>query len=372
MKSRNLVTCLMIFGVVGPALAQTDRVQSLDAAPTTSATLVARNNVEILAGIGEGKASLSIGNKLKSGPTAWSLTFSSPVNKDGSPSEFANLDGLSKAVRTKFSLSWVIGEPTHADAAQIQSLNQADDRLCDDVAQLLGKTGADLQSFKNGRCSDNDSEGRGIFDLTTDERRRVRASDSLRARFRELERNYDCILWAAKDSPDCSKYFTVVNASATLGSQSFEFFNTDNAEKSKTRKTVWSGELSVAALHIPSAWLYRLAYRREHGYKASDDQLFCDPAQTGGPLVCQKLAGGPPTKDDKDIITLEARRNWGSVGLAPKISFDLESDVTGVELPVYLVRNKDGQLTGGLVVGWRNDRDDVTVGVFVGTPFKFL
>jgi len=41
-------------------------------------------------------------------------------------------------------------------------------------------------------------------------------------------------------------------------------------------------------------------------------------------------------------------------------------------LPVYLWGTSDGNLNGGFRAGWRDDTDDFTFSIFVGSNFGFL
>ena len=359
-----LVAAVAAQGAGTEALQQ--NVTVLDKAPATSAAILKRNNVEIVAGTGEGKATLTISDDFESGPTTWNLSFATPVNKDGSPSEFANLDGLSNAVRTTFQLSWFLGEPDSFEP--LSEFSKVTNALCIEAAKLRGLKNP--KSYVDDKCGDATDSGDSFFALAENETGTRPTKKETQRALRLLERRYDCISWAGVDKANCNKIFTIISASGTVGTESFDFFDTDVMEKATTRETVWSAELSAAFLHIPSAWLYRLAYRREEAFKAADSQIFCNMANSGDQLTCQQLPGAPPADNDKDVITLEARRSWKRAGIAPKVSFDLETDVTGIEVPVFLAPNEDGQLTGGLVFGWRDDNDELTLGLFVGVPFK--
>jgi hypothetical protein len=52
------------------------------------------------------------------------------------------------------------------------------------------------------------------------------------------------------------------------------------------------------------------------------------------------------------------------------MTFDFKSDVFGIDVPLFLVRNKEKQLSGGIRLGWRDDTDAFSAGVFVGKAFK--
>jgi hypothetical protein len=60
------------------------------------------------------------------------------------------------------------------------------------------------------------------------------------------------------------------------------------------------------------------------------------------------------------------------VAAALTATYDFEKNTTGIELPIYFVANDKGALAGGIRFGWRDDTDDVTVGLFVGKAFSVL
>ena len=51
------------------------------------------------------------------------------------------------------------------------------------------------------------------------------------------------------------------------------------------------------------------------------------------------------------------------------MTYDLKDDEFAVDLPFYLVPDKDGNLTGGIRLGYNTADDEVGIGVFVGSTF---
>jgi len=70
---------------------------------------------------------------------------------------------------------------------------------------------------------------------------------------------------------------------------------------------------------------------------------------------------------------------WGGSGkgfigrwaLAPSITFDALTDDYEFDVPVFLVGDADGKLTGGVRFGYSND-DKAIFGVFIGSAFDLF
>lgn len=130
---------------------------------------------------------------------------------------------------------------------------------------------------------------------------------------------------------------------------------------------------------LPYRWgifFVGLSYRFEEGYKAQPEQDICTPfGEDLGALSCSKMAVGAPSKNKKQIASIELRRYFraGSLAVNPRFSYEFENDVSAVRLPIYFLKDGKGTLNGGLAAGWRSDTEDYTLSLFVGTmknPFN--
>jgi hypothetical protein len=89
-----------------------------------------------------------------------------------------------------------------------------------------------------------------------------------------------------------------------------------------------------------------------------------------GVVTCAEGPVGPPSTVNRKLLSAEMRGNLGMVGYGLRAAHDFESDTTGIDLPIYLLRNAEGALTGGVRLGW-SSKDDVVVGIFLSSPFKW-
>lgn len=163
----------------------------------------------------------------------------------------------------------------------------------------------------------------------------------------------------------------------TLGINDFEWVDRTTLLPQKKQHTDWSVAAHIAHYRAGTAITGSLSYQR--AYKAGEEETICPPGSTD-PEECVKARGNAPTLDKNFLISTGLRHRFvGSDGnllnlaVAPAITYDVIDDVWGVDIPLYLVPDKEGALTGGIRFGYRSDRDDkFSVGIFVGTTFDFF
>ena len=94
----------------------------------------------------------------------------------------------------------------------------------------------------------------------------------------------------------------------------------------------------------------------------------------GSDQVCSDKRIGAPTETEKTVVYFDYGKrflsNKGAMKL--KISRDLDSDITGVELPIWYVRDDKGALSGGVQFDWNDKEDDLSIAVFIATPFELF
>lgn len=100
-------------------------------------------------------------------------------------------------------------------------------------------------------------------------------------------------------------------------------------------------------------------------FEENDPATLCSPI-TGSVLQnCTSLPLGKAQVVNSLVSSLELRYFFPAVALAPSVQYDHQSDIWGLELPVFLVRDEKNAFTGGFKLGWRSDQHNVIAGVFV-------
>lgn len=160
------------------------------------------------------------------------------------------------------------------------------------------------------------------------------------------------------------------------GRKSFSWSEPVTLAKKDSQHTAYSTALAFGVFPLvsmraktPLRGLYYVGLnaRYETSYKGQTKTQLCIPFGSGGALKCSDVVIGAPRKSIKAIAELEVRKYFGSNFLAiPRVSHDFRKTVTGVELPLYFLKDLKGGLNGGISLGWRSDERSITASVFVG------
>jgi hypothetical protein len=275
----------------------------------------------------------------------WSLTASAPLNKTADETSVATLDGLanSACVELGFTQFFAMGK---LSAGFVVSKIRELDAICTRV--LVARKVKDGTPLPAGteQC---DSELVEKYGTSEDKH----AYESL---FWDL-RNSNRWLWGG---------------SAKLGYQEFSFVTATATSAQKSSETPWAAGLWGAVQPQGKPFLITLSAQYQRSFKEGDTAAMCPVAGPAGTsTICVSGPLDAPRRITKRLVTAEARWRFSGVGLALAVTRDLEADVTGVELPIYLVADKDGKLTAGLKAGWRSDTQRGSLALFVGKPFGF-
>jgi hypothetical protein len=153
-----------------------------------------------------------------------------------------------------------------------------------------------------------------------------------------------------------------------IGQDDFNYYSAVDLSKQSATKVPWSvgGHVGV----LGGSWYLGGALKLQQSYKAPSSRTACllEP----GELIAQCVTGSlaAPKDEKKYLAGLEGRRAFGDVGVGVRIQRDFKNDEWRAEVPIYLFRNEDKILNGGLRFGWTTTEKFVA-GIFVGVPFRF-
>ncbi|HEX4966548.1 MAG TPA: hypothetical protein VF173_37410 [Thermoanaerobaculia bacterium] len=156
-----------------------------------------------------------------------------------------------------------------------------------------------------------------------------------------------------------------------VGYKKFSFLEAATLNKMSDSKQPLSIEAFFGGM--PAHWntLITGGFNYQQGFKDADSGTLCPPSSAGGPVACKTGPIGKPVSDDAELLYIELRRRIGSVGASLKFTYDFKQDLTGVDLPISFVKDKDGNLTGGVRAGWTKT-GHWQAGIFAGTAFKLF
>lgn len=162
-----------------------------------------------------------------------------------------------------------------------------------------------------------------------------------------------------------------------VGYSTYKFLDPVTAADGKA--TRWPISAKIFGSYFPQnsnsddALIGSFAYERS--YKAAKTKALC-PAATLPVTTCPVGPVGKPNLTDKYLLAVGERSYVklddfviSAFAIAQTITYDFNSDALGFDLPIYLVPDKDGNLTGGVRIGYNTSDDEVGICLFVGSAF---
>jgi len=157
-----------------------------------------------------------------------------------------------------------------------------------------------------------------------------------------------------------------------VGQSDAVYYDAATLTKKTTQNKPWSLGIVASYIFPTNEQLVAIGWDRRKTYKDKESATRCpQPATAPGPVECVTGSFDKPSEKSSNVITLEGRALFaGDMGMSISVARDLTKKVTSVEVPIYLMTNVTGALTGGLKVNWDSDTKKTVFGVFVGVPFN--
>lgn len=318
------------------------------------AVSASRNGIEISTANASSRVSLTTGQDFSTGGgngtganfLGWSLTASAPLEKSEDLTDLATLDGLANAFTLEFKLTQY-----EAPGVRIPNNTALLDEIGDQAEAVFKSVGP------RGNCP-----------------KFVRDFNCVQEYVPQRYAEFKSLFW----DPKQPKWIRGVKAK--VGYETFDFFDPVSFSENDDTKTPWSVGAFYGVIPSGSRTLYAISYEHQTSYKASTSQTMCMAADpTTMVQSCQTGAFAEPSEETKKLLSFEARRRIENplFGQSPAafsagVTYDFESETLGVDVPVYLFSSEKEALNGGIRFGWRDDDDDLIVGLFVGSTFEIF
>ncbi|HVZ20836.1 MAG TPA: hypothetical protein VG871_07230 [Vicinamibacterales bacterium] len=145
------------------------------------------------------------------------------------------------------------------------------------------------------------------------------------------------------------------------------------ADETKESHTSWSAGVTGGVV-LPTNTTLSASVNRQVTYNAGKSGQICSPVGTQGLTSCRShVLSAPGDPDRSYLISFEMKQFIGTYfALAPRFEFDVTKNAQVVALPIYLFRDGDGGLNGGVTIGWRSDTKAVTASAFVGDVLTLI
>ncbi len=287
-----------------------------------------------------GKSFTDQNDEGKSFYKGWSVTVSSPLNKSSSKTELVTLDGLANsfAIGVGYS-SLSFRRSKKGSAAGIAKRGKIYEEMKKNMLDKKGST---------GDIPNNDSCGGGdVYKY-------------LPSRLEEFNNTF----------LDPQKWQTQWGVGVKVGQESFSYRDPVNFEKDTNNKISPSLKFYYHFLPPNGKTMFGIGAEFQRVYKAAPSKIMCPSGN--GIVTCQAGLFSEPTEVDKELLSFEIRRRVANHGVSLKLTYDNISEVSAIDLPIYLIEDKNENLNGGVRIGYRDDQDNVEFGMFIGSSFNIF
>jgi hypothetical protein len=147
-----------------------------------------------------------------------------------------------------------------------------------------------------------------------------------------------------------------------------EYRTVPGLNSAAVRRAAYNASAGIA--FTTSASVVRVGYRYEETYKNAAPHSVCIPADLGvaNAFTCTSLVIGAPKRSTRNIIDGEYRVAFAKyISASVSISHSVNSGVTGIDVPIWMIPDASGSFGGGIRLGLRSDgHRHPTVSIFVG------
>lgn len=320
--------------------------------------------------------------------TQYSFTLSAPLQSGNKPTDFANQDGLVNAFTGTFKLNRFIKHYTsNSSAVTICGMVETKEK----VRKQLEEDRNNLYARETVRQAVAAALEVDVEDLEPV----INPQSDCRAIVADLEEAGDTFVRTMVPRSHQLLYpfkyprtlhMSFYGIEATLGYEEFKFLNPDKFTSHEafdneslkgevsTKETPWSMSANYGQV-LRDGWIWKGSFRYERKYEAAPKVTRCPAVDSSEVFECLTGAASTPDGQDAYIASLEIKKFFSLGGdkshaVSLIANYNLADDIVSLDIPIYLISNKDGQLTGGIRVGWRSDTNDPVFGIFVGVPFS--
>lgn len=284
------------------------------------------NEDKATAAVGVHGASEKVREDTRLRQNSWQLVLSRPISESKKSVDFATLDGLSNGLKLDYAFTW---QHTNVD-------------------RILGFVAS---TEFDALCKRENPQNENSCSMAQIRRRLGEDSDEYRSLLRRYNR------WTMEHS-----------LGFQVGYDSFDFI-TPQLTRDRQNHVGYGVGFDTSFISPSREWLFALGAKYQRAHESNDDVILCPPDNGVDPVRCIMGSLGVPTETAHKLVWGELRGVSRNFGYSLKVIRDIESDETGVVLPIYFVRNNDGELTGGLRLGWTSE-EHFGAGIFISKPFE--
>lgn len=319
------------------------------------------NRIGIEAGTANNQAQLKIGSfPTKSNLYRWDLELSTPIDDKTDEFTLANFDELKNIPTIALNLSGISIGKREPSPDHTEQLNELCRIYMADPSWISGCSPSMITKDVYKRA-----KGMKPGQLVTDEDLKSYQEELVRKR-QDLA---DRLLEQEVIKPITAHIYGL---KSKAGRKSYSYVDPDTLNSQKDTETPWS--ISGYYFYKYGRHIFGFGAEYSESYRENSSKNICSPTDTPpDSLVCSDMKFGKPTRTIRKLANVEYRRAFtqAEVAVAPKITYDFESEETGVLIPIYFLNDIIGGWTAGVSVGWQSETDDLDGSLFISRGFKF-
>lgn len=184
----------------------------------------------------------------------------------------------------------------------------------------------------------------------------------------------DSVTFGRRFLPDNAK-LTFMGIDASFGREDHTYLDRAAFKLPSVPRTSWEAGAYYGQINSDLTFSWRIRGVYGQTYKDSDEAQICRTVSIPAGTECIKGADGAPLRQRTGLVSVEARKlvtvsDGTQIAIAPQITYKTKDNNIGVEVPVYLVPDEKGKLSGGIKAVYNSKGDEFAIGVFVGVPFS--
>lgn len=165
-------------------------------------------------------------------------------------------------------------------------------------------------------------------------------------------------------------------ATAEIGQEDFSFLDATTFQQMEENRTTYAFGIAGSYLRTTekTGQAFTAGVDLRHSFEQAEETMMCTDPDDESTCITGRF--GAPTAQDTFVAKLEWKNQtnfkiMGDNNLSYTISanYDIDKDVFGVEMPLFLYQDKEG-LGAGIRAGWRSDEDEFIIGFFFGQKFS--
>lgn len=345
----------ILIGCAGIALASTTLASETTLNKTLSKIDEAPENSIALEASSEAKLGKLL-TKFNSGANVYTITAEGSIDENKKNGIFADLDGLKNGTKIAFGVSRVYYNNSYHFSADAKLRKNCDETILNELSTELYE--------KVMRCRDKNLKASKVFDKVDAQDSFLR--DACKAEYEEqFKLPKSCADYTAKSAlPENAQFqepfwVQIIGFEIAGSNKGYKWLDTTSLAPSDSDKNSYSAEVQYGYINN-NYQRFNLGFRYEKSWRGSDEIDVCSPYEHApASLTCSLASIGAPTQKNSKIVFIEGKTYSGNnddQAVSARISHDLDSDLTGVEIPYFFWADKEAKsLQGGVKIGWVSD-----------------